>query len=354
MRKMQKYIVKDNRIFVGLEDSKKTWKLCVRCERMIVHETIMPTNYDNLRNYLNNQYPGCYVRVMYEAGFNGFWLHDMLEVDGFDCIVTPPNKVTQEKSNKVKTDKIDARRLSINLENMDYVSCHVPDKERREDRQISRTLDQIQKTIKATKNRIRMFFYNHGLHKSMPAGEWKPSDYEKLKKMQLNRSLRVALDAYLRLLDELVLIRKDLLKELKELSKKERYHEAVTIKKSNPGVGWLSAIRFTLEWGEMTRFKTGKHIASYAGLTSSEYSTGETVRRGRITRQSYEQVRAWLIQCAWRAIRLDPVLLHKYKSVMKNNGNNNKKAIVAVARKLVVRMRALEIAHETYCIGVIE
>jgi len=41
------------------------------------------------------------------------------------------------------------------------------------------------------------------------------------------------------------------------------------------------------------------------------------------------------------------VLLHKYKSVMKNNGNNSKKAIVAVARKLVVRMRALEIAKDS-------
>lgn len=353
MRKMQKYIVKDNRIFVGLEDSKKTWKLCVRCERMVVHETSMPTDYDNLRNYLKNKYPGCKVRVMYEAGFNGFWLHDMLEDDGIDCIVTPPNKVTQEKSNKVKTDKIDARRLSINLENMDYVACHVPDKERREDRQISRTLDQIQKSIKSTKCRIRMFFYNHGLHKSMPVERWTQSDYENLKYLKINHPLRVALDAYIRMLDELVLIRKDLLKELRELCKKERYSESVAIKKSNPGVGWLSAIRFTLEWGEMTRFKTGKHIASYAGLTSSEYSTGETVRRGRITKQSYEQIRAWLIQCAWRAIRLDPVLLHKYRSVMKNSGSN-KKAIVAVARKLVVRMRALEIAHETYCIGVIE
>ena len=45
MRKMQKFIVKDKQIFVGLEDSKKTWKVCVRCEGMIVHQTSMPTKY---------------------------------------------------------------------------------------------------------------------------------------------------------------------------------------------------------------------------------------------------------------------------------------------------------------------
>ena len=37
MRKMQKFIVKDNRIFVGLEDSKRQWKVCVRCDGIIVH-----------------------------------------------------------------------------------------------------------------------------------------------------------------------------------------------------------------------------------------------------------------------------------------------------------------------------
>ena len=58
MRKMQEFIVKDNRIFVGLEDSKKTWKLCVRSEGMIVHQTSMPTKYENLRNYLTHRYPG--------------------------------------------------------------------------------------------------------------------------------------------------------------------------------------------------------------------------------------------------------------------------------------------------------
>jgi len=353
MRKMQHYIVENNRIFVGLEDSKKTWKVCVRCDRMIVHETSMPTDYENLRNYLKNRYPGCVKRVMYEAGFNGFWLHDKLEADGINCIVTPPNKVTQEKSNKVKTDKIDARRLSLNLENMDYVSCHVPDKERREDRQISRTLDQIQKNINATKCRIRMFIYYHGIHECLHSGKWKPSDYKRLKELKLSHALKVSLDVLLTLLDELVSHRNNLMKELKALCKKERYRESVQSKRSCPGVGWLSAIRFTLEWGDLVRFRTGKQIAAYAGLTSSEYSTGETIRRGRITRQSYERVRAWLIQCAWRSVNRDPVLLHKYRAVWKNSGSK-KKAIVAVARKLVVRMRALELTHQPYCIGVVE
>ena len=69
MRKMQEFIVKGNKIFIGLEDSKKTWKLCVRCDRMVVQETSMPAKYEVLQAYLMNRYPDCEITVMYEAGF---------------------------------------------------------------------------------------------------------------------------------------------------------------------------------------------------------------------------------------------------------------------------------------------
>ncbi|MFC1552358.1 hypothetical protein ACFL6P_07295 [Candidatus Latescibacterota bacterium] len=77
------------------------------------------------------------------------------------------------------------------------------------------------------------------------------------------------------------------------------------------------------------------------------------MRRGRITGQSSEYVRSWLIECAWRAVRKDPVLLDKFRAVWRNSGSK-KKAIVAVDRKLAVRMRALETEGQPYCIGIVE
>lgn len=353
MRKVQNFIVKGKQIFIGLEDSKRTWKLCVRCEGMIVHETSMPAEYDNLWSYLGGRYPECTIQVMYEAGFGGFWLHDRLESDGVACVVTPAHKVTQEKVNKVKTDKIDARRLARNLEYGDYTRCHVPDRERREDRQISRTLDQIQKDIVATKNRIRRFLDFHGLNEGFPAGSWTETAYEQLKVLQLSVSLQLSLDAYLQLLAELKRIRAALKSQLRAFCQKDRYQALVASKASCVGIGWLSAIRFTLEWGELSRFGSGKQFASFTGLTSREYSTGETIHRGHITGHGNGQVRGWLIQCAWRALSRDPVLSEKFNAV-RNNSGSKKKAIVAVARKLAVRMRALELADQPYCVGVIE
>jgi hypothetical protein len=63
-------------------------------------------------------------------------------------------------------------------------------------------------------------------------------------------------------------------------------------------------------------------------------------------------VRGWLIQSSWRAIKKDPVLLDKFQTVWKNSGSK-KKAIVAVARKLAVRLHSLERTGELYQIGTI-
>ena len=353
MRKIQPYRVKGNTIFIGLEDSKRTWKLCVRCEGIIVHETGIPAEYENLRSYLKSSYPDCEIKLLYEAGFAGFWLHDLLRADGIACIVTPACRVTMEKVNSVKTDKRDARRLAKNLENGDYVVCHVPDRERREDRQLSRTLEQIKRDIIRTKNRIRKMLDYHGLNTGLPVGNWSRSEYKRLGDLKLSRSLQLSLDSYMRQLQELEEIKMELVKELKALCVKERYQKSVETKQSFPGIGWFTAIRLTLEWGQMSRFPSGKHIASYTGLTAREYSTGETIRRGRITGQGSDSVRSWLIQCAWSAIHKDPVLSDTFIRV-RNNSGSKKKAIVAVARKLVVRMRAVELANFHYVKAVVQ
>jgi len=78
-----------------------------------------------------------------------------LEAKGWDCVVTPPHTVTEEKCQRKKNDRTDCRRLAKNLENGDYHSCFVPDKELREDRQISRTYEQVQADIRRVCNRIR-------------------------------------------------------------------------------------------------------------------------------------------------------------------------------------------------------
>jgi transposase len=290
---------------------------------------------------------------MYEAGFRGFGLHDSLVKDNIACVVVPPHTLTEEKANRVKTDRIDARRIAQNLENGDYKSCHVPDAQRREDRQISRTLEGIQKTIVQTRNRIWKMLDSHGIE--VPFSKQRPgkADIRQLRQLEMSPSLALSLTVDLDILEMLWEQDLKLRKVLKEMTKRERYKKTFEILQSTPGVGWFTAIRIVLEWGEdFSRFANRRRIASYVGLTCSEYSTGETVRRGHLTGLGHRRSRQWLIESAWVAIRKDPALREKFNRVYHNSGSK-KKAIVATARKLVGRILYCVTHSEPYTPGLV-
>ena len=292
---------------------------------------------------------------MYEAGFKGFNLYDRLAEDGVDCVVIPPHMVTEPKVNKVKTDKRDAKRLALVLENHDFKDpCHVPDKERREDRQVSRTLIAIQKDIICTRNRIRKFLDYYGIE--VPFADksvWGRKEFYALRALPLGESLKIGLDVLVTHLDQLWGHQTTLRSYLRGLCRKERYGKAFDIARTLPGTGWFTAIRLVLELGEdLSRFTSGKKFASFLGLTSGEYTTGETERKGRITGMGSGFIRHTLIENAWMAIRKDPAMLSKFSRVWRSSGSK-KKAIVAVARVLIVRLRACVLAGRPYTIGVV-
>jgi len=348
MRKVQTAILEGKEIFVGLEDSVRTWKVCVRANKMIVHEASMPAQYDNLKGYLMNRYPGCNVQVMYEAGFSGFGLSDALISDGFKCVVTPPNKVTEEKSNRVKNDKVDARRLAKNLENQDYCACFVPSLELRADRQVSRSIIQVDKVLQATKNRLRSLLYFHGIQAETENKRWYVSDYKRLRELRLTPPLQFCIDESLKQLDESLRAKKAFRAMLFQIGKKECYRQTVAIIASMPGFGKYTAIRLALELGNVQeRFRAGRSLASFMGLTGSESSSGDQVHRGSITKQGQGFYRHWFVEGAWVAIKYDAALMDKFQRVWRHSGSKQK-AIVAVARKMAVRMWSLLCRNEMY------
>jgi transposase len=345
------------KIFVGLEDSRKTWSLCVRSGGTIVHETSMPARYEVLSNYFYNKFPECQIQVMYEAGFRGFELHDQLVADGWECIVTPPHTVTEEKCQRKKNDRTGCRRLAKNLENRDYRRCFVPDKRLREDRQISRTCGQVQADITRVCSRIRRTLEFHGLDNGLPAGRWSGAMYtrvrQRLGEIEMNDSLRFSFEVMFRELEQLRQLKKELVLQLRKLARSDQYKGSVRLLMSAPGIGMLTAIRLALEWGNVSRFGRKEEFASFLGLVSSEYSSGDKEHRGHITKQGNRSVRRWLVECSWVAIRYDPVLLEKFRRVLRSCGSK-KKAIVAVARKMALRLRRALLSGEPYAVGVVE
>jgi len=65
------------------------------------------------------------------------------------------------------------------------------------------------------------------------------------------------------------------------------------------GIDMVGAIAFVAELGDLSRFENPRQLMAYLGLTPSERSTGESVKRGGITKAGNTRARRLLIEAAW-------------------------------------------------------
>ena len=158
----------------------------------------------------------------------------------------------------------------------------------------------------------------------------------------LKESFEVLIDLYEYLTKEI----KQITKSIIELSRIDKYAQRMRLIQSIPGVGILTGMEILVEVQNFTRFKTSEEIAAYIGLTPSEYSTGPYVRQGRITRCGNKRVRVALIESSWILVGKDPLIRAKYLKLKSSKGA--KRAIVAIARKLIIRIRVMLLQNAPY------
>lgn len=151
----------------------------------------------------------------------------------------------------------------------------------------------------------------------------------------LNRSLKILVELF----DYLSVEKKKLTHEVVELGREEKYAQRIKLLKTIPGIGCLSAMEIIVELQDITRFQTADEIAAYLGLTPSQYSSGEYVRMGHITHAGNDRVRTTLVESSWILIGKDPHMRSKYEDIKHRRGG--KRAIVAVARNLSIRIRRM-------------
>ena len=65
------------------------------------------------------------------------------------------------------------------------------------------------------------------------------------------------------------------------------------------GISFFSALGLAAELGDMRRFATPRQLMSYVGLVPSEYSSGESKRRGHLTKMGNTHARWILVEAAW-------------------------------------------------------
>ena len=102
----------------------------------------------------------------------------------------------------------------------------------------------------------------------------------------------------------------------------------------------------------MKRFRNENQFASYVGLIPSVRSSDQTEHVLGIHRRAKTILRSLLIQASWIAIRKDPALLEYYGESVKRM--RTQKAIIKVAKKLLIRIRYVWLNEKDYVYGVIK
>lgn len=129
---------------------------------------------------------------------------------------------------------------------------------------------------------------------------------------------------------------------------RERYKESEEAKllSTLPGVGVTLSLTILSEIGEIGRFSSAKHLASFAGLSPSTHQSGGCQRHGRIEKQGSRFLRWALLEAAIHAVGKPGPLRDHYLRIRKNKGP--KVARVAAARKMATYIYYMLKEKKTY------
>jgi transposase len=331
---------------VGIDVHKLSWHVTALVEGVIVESATIKPCYRVLKKLLA-RFAGGTLRIAYEAGPTGFSLYDELVADGIDCIVVPPSLIPVESGNRVKTDKRDSKKLAQYLENNRLKKVYVLSKQERAHRQFVRTRRQLSDHRTDVMRQIKSLLLFHGIPSPGSAKRfWTRPVLRALRSITpdeyVSRSLNTLIDLYEYLTQQV----KHLTREVRRLARTETYARRVALLTSIPGIGILSAMEVLVELQEVSRFATADQIAAFLGLTPSQYSSGQHVRMGKITHAGNHRLRTRMVECSWIAIKKDPFLHKTYEEIKKRRGA--KRAIVAVSRKLIIRIRRILLDEVTY------
>lgn len=336
----------DSVIYVGIDVHLRQWHVTIRTDEVELFSGSIPGTWSALSSLLGRYEPDR-VMAVYEAGFSGYWLHDRVVAWGGRCVVTPPSLIPTEVGNRVKTDRRDSRRLSWLLSRGMLRSVWVPDLTQRGHRQVLRRRRQLVEDRTRLQSRIKAELALHGLSVGTGRGCWSGRVVAALEAVRLPDDW--AQRSYQRLLTMYHLVTEQLVEQtqlLRELAGTERYRGPLRLLQTVPGIGLITGMAVLLELGEISRFARADGLAAYAGLTPSQYSSGDRVRMGGITGMGNRYLRSLLVEAAWVAIRRDRYLREAYDRIKVRAGG--KRAIVAVARRLLLSMRRVLLDQTEY------
>ena len=280
-------------------------------------------------------------RVVIEACTPAGWVHDLCGELGVPCAVANTTHDAWAWSTvKRKTDKDDAFKLARLSSLGELPTVTVPPAEVRQRKSLIVLRKRLVGQRGRGQNRLRGLFVTQGLKDPVGAKAWSTAGlavFESQAKPLAECSptevwrgeVQVLLDRHRHLEHQI----RQTEAKLDQLAKAD---PATALLGTMPGMGPRTAEIVSTHLGDAMRFTSADEVSAYAGLTPRQYQSGQTDRRGRITKRGSKLLRSALVECAWCSLRYNSWALATWQR-LQANGVSKKKAIVALARKLLIR-----------------
>jgi transposase len=329
-------ITKRDEVYVGLDVHKVNVHAAVRINGDEFTTAVLPAQPKAVLAFLKPYRAGL-RQVVYEAGPTGYGLIRALRAEGISAEVVAPGKIPRPVVQGAKSDQLDCRKLAEFAEKDLLREVAVPTLPEEADRQLQRLRDSVLDRRRKAKQKIYGFLLQHSLAEPENLQGWGRKAILALQKIPMSKMLKMTLDFLiedlLHLQDQMDRINK----ELKELEKDERYAAAVARLKTHPGVGDVTCMQILTELYQPERFENSKQVAAYVGLAPRVSQSGGTRTEGPLIRGGRGALRATLMEAAWSWVRRDKRAAKVYGRMVKNTGSA-KKAIVAMARRLLINL----------------
>ena len=283
-------------------------------------------------------------QVVYEAGPTGFALARLLQSRKMPVIVCAPSRMPRTAVAGAKTDRLDAIKLAEYAAKGMLAGVTVPTEEEERERALVRHRNDTVRRAATVKVRIKSVLRYHGLGKIK---SWTAAERERLFGMELPSEIRFILEELFEELDSREDAKKRAEAKLREALASAKRAEAAKRLQTHPGVGPVVSACFIFELFRPERFGSGAAVARYAGLAPGVHQTGASCRGGPLMKAGQGKLRSLLVEAAWAWRRRDGKARAVYERLLRNTGNA-KKAIVGLARRLLIRMWSMSVHGKEY------
>ncbi|HVO79618.1 MAG TPA: IS110 family transposase [Terriglobales bacterium] len=324
--------------YIGFDVHKKSISYCVKtADGTIVEEGKLRATHQVLRQWAGKRQEAWHGAM--EATLFSGWIYDDLQPFAAKLEMGNPSMMKAIGAAKKKSDRLDARKIADLVRCNLLPGCYVAPVKMRELRRLLRYRNTVVKHAVAVKNRMSGLLMEVG------------AEYQKgqLHGKKYFEELLGRLEEVPETVKEMLRLSRGALEMFEEtqqtivhrLQKEPALAKRLELLRSIGGVGEITSLTWALEVCDPKRFPSIGDAVSYCGLTSALVSSAEKQQRGPISKQRNEHLQSVLIEAAKLAPRWNRQLAAVQQRERERGGNRNQ-ATLAVARKLVAYLLAVD------------